>query len=53
MAHIFHRPEHGPAQSFAEIHPQVGHRDFLVDRLPSDYRADWARARADSFALAG
>ena len=49
-AHIKHRPEHGHAETFAEIEPPVATGDFLADRIPEAYRADWARARADSFA---
>ncbi|ROO25735.1 FMN-binding glutamate synthase family protein [Salinisphaera orenii] len=51
-AHIKHRPEHGHAETFAEIEPPVATGDFLADRIPEAYRADWARARADSFAPA-
>ena len=48
-AHIQHRPEHGHAGTFADIEPTVESGDFLADRVPSVYRREWVRARADAF----
>lgn len=39
---IHHRPEHGPARTFADVHPQVRSGAFLNDDLPEDYKAPWA-----------
>lgn len=49
FAHVYHRPEHGPACTYREIHPEVAAGDFLVDRIPEDYAPDWARASAQRF----
>jgi len=47
--HIFHRPEHGPARTYADIHPKVEVGDFLRDAIPEDYLQDWQQASAQYF----
>jgi glutamate synthase domain-containing protein 2 len=47
--YIYHRPEHGPARTYAEIHPQVADGDFLADKIPPAYAEDWQRAHAERF----
>lgn len=47
--HIYHRPEHGPAETYRAIHPAVAGGDFLADQIPESYAADWSRANAQSF----
>lgn len=46
---IYHRPGHGPAQTYRAIHPKVASGDFLDAVIPADYAADWARANAQAF----
>lgn len=46
---IFHRPGHGPANTYRDIHPQVESGDFINDRVPDSYADDWARASAEHF----
>ncbi|SDL64182.1 Glutamate synthase domain-containing protein 2 [Modicisalibacter muralis] len=46
---IYHRPGHGPACTYRDLHPQVGTGDFLDDKIPEDYAGDWARASAQRF----
>lgn len=49
LKHIQHRPEHGHAETFADIEPLIASGDFLEDRVPDIYARDWALARADQF----
>ena len=49
LSHIQHRPEHGHAETFATIEPEVASGDFLAGRLPEVYSVDWAAARAEAF----
>jgi len=46
---IYHRPQHGPARTYRDIHPRVEASDFINDKIPEDYAADWARADAQQF----
>jgi glutamate synthase domain-containing protein 2 len=46
---IHHRPEHGPARTFAEVHPTVKSGAFLNGDVPEGYISAWARASADAF----
>ncbi|GAB3682135.1 FMN-binding glutamate synthase family protein [Salinisphaera aquimarina] len=46
---VYHRPEHGPANTYRAIHPVVVSRDFLENQIPEIYAADWARANPQTF----
>lgn len=46
---VYHRTAHGPARTYAHVHPSVAAGDFLADHLPEDYKRDWQRASAEAF----
>ncbi|WP_308368153.1 MULTISPECIES: FMN-binding glutamate synthase family protein [unclassified Microbulbifer] len=46
---IFHRPEYGPAQPYADLYPQLRPGQLLENDLPPEYARDWRAASADRF----
>ena len=46
---IFHRPEFGPALTYAKLYPQLEPGELLGDSAPDYYAGPWRRASAGSF----
>ena len=46
---VYHRPEHGPAETYAQIHPDVASGAFLEGNIPESYAEHWAAASAQQF----
>jgi glutamate synthase domain-containing protein 2 len=47
--YIYHRPEYGPAITYADMHPTVAPGDFLEDKIPPAYAEEWHHADAERF----
>ena len=46
---IYHRPEFGPARTYADMYPQLADGELLGDDLPAHFERDWRAAAADRF----
>src|SRR5699024_10304550 len=47
--HVYHRPEHGPAITYADMHPRLVSGDFISGHIPDANARDWERANAKRF----